>query len=54
MDITTAAGQHTGLRRNSVMQCENLLTHDQALILRVLGRLSATTMEQMNACLKAA
>ena len=54
MDITTAEGQQTGLRFNSVIQGENLLTYDQALILRVLGRLSATAMEQMNTCLKAA
>ena len=54
IDITTAEGQQTGLRLNSVIQCENLLTYDQRLILRVLGRLSATAMEQINACLKAA
>ena len=54
IDITTAEGQQTGLRLNSVIQCENLLTYDQGLILRVLGRLSATSMEQINACLKAA
>ena len=54
IDITTPEGQQTGLRFNSVIQGENLLTYDQALILRVLGRLSATAMEQMNTCLKAA
>src|SRR5207253_9044501 len=54
IDITTAEGQQTGLRLNSVIQGENLLTYDQGLILRVLGRLSATSMEQMNTCLKAA
>ena len=54
IDITTAEGQQTGLRLNSVIQCENLLTYDQGLILRVLGHLSATAMEQINACLKAA
>jgi mRNA interferase MazF len=43
IDITTAEGQQTGLRLNSVIQSENLLTYDQALILRVLGRLSATS-----------
>ena len=53
INITTAEGQQTGLRLNSVIQCENLLTYDQALILRVLGRLSVTAMEQINACLKA-
>jgi hypothetical protein len=42
IDISTAEGQQTGLRFNSVIQGENLLTYDQALILRVLGRLSAT------------
>ena len=54
IDITTAEGQQTGLRFNSVIQCENLLVYDQALILRVLGRLSATAMEQINTGLKAA
>ena len=54
IDITTAEGQQTGLRFNSVIQGENLLTYDQALILRVLGRLSATAMEQINTGLKAA
>ncbi len=54
VDITTAEGQQTGLRLNSVIQCENLLTYDQGLILRVLGRLSSAAMEQIDACLKAA
>ncbi|MGH8069599.1 MAG: type II toxin-antitoxin system PemK/MazF family toxin [Candidatus Entotheonellia bacterium] len=52
--ITTTEGQQTGLRLNSVIQCENLLKYDQALILRVLGRLSAIVMEQMDICPKAA
>ena len=39
IDITTLDGQQTGLRLHSVIQCENLLTYDQALILGVLGRL---------------
>ena len=54
IDITTADGRQTGLRRTSVVQCENLLTYDQALILRVIGHLSATAMQQIDACLKAA
>ena len=53
IDITMVEGQQTRLRLNSVIQCENLLTYDQDLILRVLGHLSATAMEQINACLKA-
>lgn len=54
IDITTTEGQQTGLRLNSVVQCENLITYDQALILRVLGRLSASAMQQVDVCLKAA
>ena len=52
--MTTVEGQPTGLRLNSVIQCDNLLTYDQDLILRVLGHLSAPAMEPINACLKAA
>ena len=54
IDITTPEGQQTGLRLNSVIQGENLLTYDQRLNLRLLGRLSATAMEQIDTCLKAA
>ena len=54
IDITTTEGQQTGLRLNSVVQCENLITYDQALILRVLGHLSASAMQQIDSCLKAA
>ena len=54
IDITTAEGRQTGLRRNSVVQCENLLTYDQNLILRVIGRLSTTAMQQIDTCLKVA
>ncbi len=53
IDISTADGQQTGLRMNSVVQCENLITYEQSLILRVLGRLSASAMLQIDACLKA-
>ncbi|MFH1737882.1 MAG: type II toxin-antitoxin system PemK/MazF family toxin [bacterium] len=52
--VSTAAGQETGLRHDSVVQCEDLITYEQALILRVLGRLSASAMQQMDDCLKAA
>ena len=54
IDITTAEGQQTGLRLNSVVQCENLVTYEQALVLRVLGRLSTSAMQQIDGCLKAA
>ena len=35
VDISTDEGQQTGLRFDSVIQCENLITYDQSLILRV-------------------
>ena len=53
IDISTAEGQQTGLRLNSIVQGENLLTYDRALILRVLGRLMTSAMQQIDACLKA-
>ncbi len=54
INISTTEGQHTGLRLHSVVQCENLITYDRSLILRVIGRLSASAMQQIDACLKAA
>jgi len=44
----------SGLRLDSVIQCENLVTIDQTLVLRVIGTLSTTTMHDIDACLKAA
>ncbi len=44
IDISTTEGQQTGLRLDSVVQCENLLTYDRSLILRVLGRLTTAAM----------
>ena len=52
--ISTTEGQQTGLRFDSTVQCENLVTHDQKLILRVIGSLSDAAMLQIDACLKAA
>lgn len=53
IDISTSEGQQTGLRFDSIVQCENLITYDQSLILRVMGSLSAKTMQQIDGCLKA-
>ena len=33
--------------------CENLITYDQSLILRVIGSLSTSAMHRIDACLKA-
>jgi mRNA interferase MazF len=54
IDIATHDGSQTGLRQNSMIQCENLLTHDQRLILAKIGGLSAPLMQQVNDCLKVA
>jgi len=53
IDISTIEGQQTGLRLNSIVQCENIMTYHKSLILRVIGSLSASEMEQINTCLKA-
>ena len=54
IDITTVDGQQTGLRFNSIVQCENLITYHRELILNVIGSLSNSAMQRVDACLKAA
>jgi mRNA interferase MazF len=54
IDLGTADGAKTGLRQNSMVQCENLLTHDQRLILLKIGTMPAVLMPQVDDCLKAA
>jgi mRNA interferase MazF len=54
IDMTTPDGRQTGLRLDSLVQCENLLTLDQTLILGTLGTFSDALMQQIDACLKAA
>ena len=54
VDVSTTEGRRTGLRQNSMIQCENLLTFDQRLIIAKIGELSATLMRQTERCLKAA
>jgi mRNA interferase MazF len=43
----------SGLRITSVVKCENIYTFDNGLILRLIGRLSPASMQQINDCLKA-
>ena len=54
IDISTPEWQQTGLRHDSIVQCENPITYEQALVLRVLGRVSTSAMQQIDVCLKAA
>jgi mRNA interferase MazF len=44
----------SGLRRDSVVNCSNLYTIRQSDVSRVIGRVSDSTMEQIDSCLKAA
>ena len=53
IDISTVEGRRTNLRFDSIVQCENLVTQDQRLILRRIGSLSDAAMQQIDACLKA-
>lgn len=54
IDIATPEGIISGLRQNSMVQCENLLTYDRSLIIAKLGELSERLMNKVDACLKTA
>ncbi len=54
IDISTPEGGETGLRQNSMIQCENLLTYDQRLIITKIGSLSIPLMQRINGCLRSA
>jgi mRNA interferase MazF len=54
IDISTPDGAQTGLRQNSMIQCENLLTFDQRLIIAKIGELSQPLLHRVGTCLKAA
>lgn len=54
VDISTAEGKQSGLRINSAVQCENLVTVDQRLILANIGDLSRHAMADVDRCLRAA
>ncbi len=54
VELTTPEGRQSGLRLDSVVQCENLVTFDQGLILKQLGSLPRTAMARIDECLKSA
>jgi mRNA interferase MazF len=54
VEVTTPDGQQSGLRFDSLVQCENLVTLDQSLILGQIGEFSGALMQQIDACLRAA
>ena len=54
IDLSTPDGSRTGLRQNSMIQCENLLTYDQRLVIAKIGDLSPLMMKRVNDCLHVA
>ena len=54
IDLATPQGAATGLRQSSMIQCENLLTFDQNLVIAKIGQLSVGQMQQIDNCLRAA
>jgi mRNA interferase MazF len=53
IDIVTTEGQQSGLLATSVVTCENLLTVAQRQIVRKIGTLPPSLMQQVDAALKA-
>ena len=54
IDISTTEGEETGLRHDSVVQCEKLIAYNQNRILRVIGNFSDAVMAQIDTCLQSA
>ena len=54
IDISTPEAGGIGLRQNSMIQCENLLTYDQRLVITKIGQLSAPLLDRVQECLKTA
>src|SRR5207302_1705102 len=48
IEVATPAGQQSGLRQDSVVNCVNLLTLDKRKVLRKLGSLPASVMQKLN------
>ncbi|HVW01863.1 MAG TPA: type II toxin-antitoxin system PemK/MazF family toxin [Planctomycetaceae bacterium] len=53
IDVSTPEGEQTGLLHTSAVKCEHLVTLHQRFLKRVIGRLSASEMQQIDGCLKA-
>lgn len=53
IDLNHPESAGCGLRADSIVQCENLVTYKQSRILRHLGRLTDSLMCGVDACLQA-
>jgi mRNA interferase MazF len=54
IDISKPEGVQTGLRQNSMIQCENLVTFDQRLVIAKIGALPPLLQLEVEKCLKVA
>jgi mRNA interferase MazF len=56
LTIDPARPEHaaSGLRTKSLVVCVNLFTIEQSSVLRTIGHLSGTALDQLNDCLRAA
>lgn len=54
IELAAPAGRQSGLRQDSVVNCVNLLTLDKTKVLRTLGSLPTSSMQEVSDCLKAA
>ena len=52
IDVNQTDGRQSGLKQNSVVSCENILTVVQADILRTIGHLPDNLMQRVDQALK--
>jgi mRNA-degrading endonuclease toxin of MazEF toxin-antitoxin module len=52
IDVTTADGKQSGLSVTSAVKCENIATQPASDIRKIIGRLSASLMQKVDAALK--
>ena len=53
MEIDPAVETASGLSKRCYASCKDILTRDQAFVLRTVGHQSDAAMQQIEACLKA-
>jgi mRNA interferase MazF len=52
VDVLTPDGRQSGLKQNSVVSCENLLTARQSDILHTIGHMPSGLMQRVDVALK--
>ncbi len=54
VELSTPQGRQSGLRQDSVVNCVNIITLEKEKILRRLGTLPESLLQQINVCLMTA